>query len=720
MLSERINTVDFDIDFTGAFCDGKLSFADGKIIKTIGENKTEYSLDEAESLQMFVDVGCGRLEIKRANSKTDENIAVCRFTMSQVNGISEFVKVVNYYLETGEMTDIGAEKKSYCPKCSRQFMDGMSECIFCVKKSYVFSRALKMFKEYIPQIVKISIVLIFSTIMTVLTPKIQGILIDDYLAPAENSQAFFSSAQKGLVVMILALVGAYLLGILLKIVGSVMVARTGTELSSDLRKRLYNKVQEMSVSSVSKHTSGDLIKRVTHDVEHITDFFVSIGSRLVEKIAMFIVVLAILFVTNYKLTLLVLLPIPLIVFMFNRVQYKIRKINRQEWRASSRETSILHDIIKGIRVVKSFGNEEKEVQKFAKAAKHHSEVSIISGRFWALFFEPITFIVGIGEFLVLIFGGRMVLDGALTLGEFVQFNLYLAYLYQPLRWMSMLPRRATMTSTCLIKAYEILDEEIDVDDKEKTEQVPYIEKIKFDNVTFGYKSYEPVLKNIDFTIDKGEMIGLVGHSGAGKSTMINLLIRLFDPNNGSIKINGIDMRKFSQREWRDKIGVVFQETFLFSGTIYDNIVYAQNSASCRDVIEAAKMANAHEFIMKLPDGYNTVIGENGYKLSGGERQRIAIARAVLKNPEILILDEATSALDPETEKSIQEALERLIKNRTTVAIAHRLSTLRNADRLVVIENGSIAELGSHKELLDKQGIYYNLVMAQRLLSKRNK
>ena len=548
-------------------------------------------------------------------------------------------------------------------------------------------------------------------------PMFNSILIDDYLIPTPDAKPYFSSRITGIIAIALIMVGIFALSRLITIISTRATNKIGSRFSNDLRLMVYNKVQELSLTSMSKLSAGNVITRVTKDTERVKDFFNEQGRYLIEQIIMLTLVLIILFATNIKLTLLVIFPVPIALFMISRFWRSTHIRYHKQWRVNSKATSILHDIIKGIRVVKSFGNEEREIKKFANISEELAKVSASNEKYWARTFPFVGNFITLSEFLVLLVGGKMVLDGELSLGELTRFNLYLAYLYAPLRWMSSFPRRLADASTSLVKIYEILDEESKITDVEEPKELNAGGAIEFKGVDFGYKSYELVLKDIKLKINPGEMIGLVGHSGAGKSTLINLCMRLYDPTTGSITIDGTDLKEFEQATLRDNIGVVFQETYLFSGSVFENIAYARSDASPEEIIATAKAANAHEFIIKLPDGYNTTIGENGHTLSGGERQRISIARAILKNPKILILDEATSSLDPETEIKIQEALQRLTKGRTTIAIAHRLATLRNADRLVVIEKGHIAECGSHEELMKEKGIYHNLVMAQRQTAK---
>lgn len=713
-----INVI-FDLSTAGEPCDGTLSIDERVLTCTCGGTTREYAISEMEEAVQYTDIGCGKLEIKPKGSAADgsENLTVCRFSMSCVGEIGELVKVLNHYITTGELLEINVSDLPVCPKCHRHLLKNMSVCLFCVKKSYVLGRAFTYFKPYMKQVIIAGLLLTLSNILNSVLPLFNSMLIDDYLMPAKGATPYFESRVQGIVVTVLLMGGVFALSKFIGIFSARMSNRVGSQFSAYLRNLVYDKIQNMSLSSMSKKTAGTLIQRVTNDTERIKNFFNEQGRYLIEQVIMFTVVLCVLFSTNVLLTVIVIIPIPIGVFMISRFWHSTHKRYEKQWRLNSRSTSILHDIINGIRVVKAFGNEKREIDKFDKVSKELADVSGANEKYWSVTFPLVGNFMTLGEFLVLFIGGVMVLKGTLTVGELTRFTLYLAYLYTPLRWMSSFPRRLADASTSLVKIYEILDEPVSMKEAQSPEKVDTSGAIEFKHVDFGYKSYEPVLKDINLKIEPGEMIGLVGHSGAGKSTLINLCMRLYDPSIGSVSISGKDLRSFSQHDLRESIGVVFQETYLFSGSVYDNIAYARADASPDEVIAAAKAANAHEFIIKLPDGYNTPIGENGHSLSGGERQRISIARAILKNPQILILDEATSSLDPETEIKIQEALARLTEGRTTIAIAHRLATLRNADRLVVIEKGRIVQAGPPDELVEQDGIYRNLVMAQRETAK---
>ena len=556
-------------------------------------------------------------------------------------------------------------------------------------------------------------------------------LVDEYLFPASSGETPWGD--KNPVMMILVLILLMLLCYVAIRVINIIAARlrnaTSANFVNSIRIQLYNKIQVLSMSSISRRTTGDLIKRLTEDTSVITEFIKSETVWIIEVGVVFVGVLVYFIVTRPLLTLFVFIPVPLVVFAASKFWDFIHRRYEKQWRLSSAANGILHDIIKGIRVVKVFGTEKSEIAKFSEANRKLAETSQKNEQLWAILFPMLGFIVGVGEFLVLYFGAQSVLYGInpelgysiigepLTLGEFTQIMSYIGFIYGPLRWLSFLPRTIAEAVTSMAKINEILYEDPDIKDKENAVSPEIEGNISFVNATFGYKSYEPVLKNISLDIKKGEMVGLVGHSGVGKSTLINLIMRLYDLNSGKLLIDGTDIRDISKETLCLNIGTVFQETFLFAGSIYDNIVYAKPDATPEEVFAAAKIANAHEFIVKLPDAYNTVVGENGYSLSGGERQRVAIARAILRDPKILILDEATASLDTETESKIQEALQRLTKGRTTIAIAHRLSTLRNADRLIVLEKGKVAEQGTHEELMKNRGIYFNLVMAQRQTTK---
>lgn len=392
---------------------------------------------------------------------------------------------------------------------------------------------------------------------------------------------------------------------------------------------------------------------------------------------------------------------------------------RKRWDVNSRGSAILHDIFSGIRVVKAYGMEKREEARFVGIAEQEKDLQLRIERFWAVLMPILNFLMGFGEFVLLYYVGTQMLAGRMSAGEMSQFSSYTSMIFGPLMALMRFPRMFMHMMVSLTRVYDIIDENVDIADGHEQDLEKIEGYIDINNITFGYTAGEEVLTGVDLHVKPGEFIGLVGKSGVGKSTLINLVMRMYDVDEGSICIDGVDVRNISQESLRRQMGVVLQETFLFTGSIWQNLTYAKPNATREEVIGAAKMAGAHEFIVRLPDGYNTYVGERGHTLSGGERQRIAIARALLHDPRILILDEATSALDTQTEKLIQDALAALSSGRTTIAIAHRLSTLRNATRLVVLNEGTVAEVGTHDELMAKEGIYYGLVMAQREMTKMN-
>ena len=712
--------VHYDLNAGNEYVDGTICFLHGQII--VKENNVEqsrFSVNDYSEIMQRTYSGCAAVELIPHNHAEDysDSVVLCRFSMSKLNEIGEFCKVILHYMETGEETSIPQSVLRVCPKCGRSYAKGIDVCLFCVDRGYVVRHTVELVRPYLRKLLFASILITFASLLSALAPIFNAKLVDTYL---NNTSLPVDDAVKGVIrcVIIIGLLqgGAAIL----RIISQRRANRISCSLSDDLRRSVYDKIQRLSLTSMSKKTSGDLMKRVTRDTETVRSFITEQGLYAVERAISFLAVLCILLSISPLLTMLVLAPVPIVIFAIYRFWKTIRVRYDRQWRCESRVNSVLHDIVKGIRVIKAFGTENREISRFDAICRRLCTVCIKNEQFWAIVFPALTFIMGIGEFLVLFFGGKAVIDGTMSLGQLLEFTLYLVYIYQPLRWISSLPRRLGEFTTSLVKLFEILDEK-DEDDAAKDLSAEFIPgDIVMDKVRFGYKSYETVLKDISLTVRRGQMIGLVGRSGAGKSTMINLLLRLYEPDSGKITVNGIDLHKIPQKIYRKKTAVVFQETFLFAGTIYDNIAYARPDALPCEIIAAAKAANAHAFIMDLPDGYNTLIGENGYTLSGGERQRLSIARAVLRNPEILILDEATSALDPETEQSIQDALSKLVKGRTTFAIAHRLATLKNADTLVVIEKGRIEEMGTHIELVQKNGIYAGLVKAQRQTARLKK
>ncbi|PWM38283.1 MAG: ABC transporter ATP-binding protein [Clostridiales bacterium] len=691
----------FDLDTGGTFGGGWVAVTfERLIILSKGRIMQNLRLRDYEAVRCVSQVGGGFMLARNGDCEQ----YLCRFSMKQLARLSYIARGATRFIEGNRALLEPDEPERTCPKCGRA-MPGTKSCPRCDQKGRAFQRIWALSSPYLGKFAVISLLMLLTTLIDLGTRFIERDFIDRVLIPRTGSAAVIWR-------FVLILLFIYLLYMAVNILKNYMSTALGARISKDLRKTLYEKIQAMSLSFLDRRTPGELITRLTHDTDMIRQFINDIFASMFTQLITMAGAIIIMFTMDWKLTLISLVFLPFVFIATTAIRRRIMRMYRQQWRSNDRVNSRLQDVISGMRVVKSYGKEQYEADRFRDQSRALAEIQKRNEKFWSIFDPIMTFLLGTGSFLVTFFGGLLVLEGRFSIGQLTQFSTYAGMLYGPLGWLSRMPRMLTQMATSVERVYDILDEQPEIRDTGRSKPKEIRGEIEFEQVSFGYKFYEPVLENISLHVAPGEMIGLVGPSGAGKSTLINLIMRLYDADDGSIRIDGTDIRDISVASLHGQIGVVLQETFLFSGSIYANIKYARPDATQEEVIRAAKLANAHDFIIKCPDGYDTHVGEHGYNLSGGERQRIAIARAILNDPKILILDEATSALDTETEYQIQEALARLIKGRTTFAIAHRLSTLRGADRLFVIDQHRIIEQGTHNELLHRKGAYYKLVMAQ--------
>ncbi len=627
-------------------------------------------------------------------------------------------------LREGKTSEANAEedekwKRKTCLKCGRPLPEDSSVCPFCVNKIQAMKRLLNYLGPHKWRAVANIFLSFFSIALSFAPLIISAYLIDQVLRPA-NNRVHTPHDYFMLAVLIGAGVGCSALSSLIGGARGWIQAYLGAHVIHDIRTQVYDQLQKLSLAYYDKREIGAVMSRVQNDTGMLQNFLLDGLENMISSALTIIVVLVVMFSRSWVLALAVLLPVPFVVFGTNRYWRGLMKLWRRVWHQNSSMNARLADSLNGVRVVRAFAQESYEVNRFQTKSGELRDATKRVEQKAALFYPTLGFVMGIGGPVVWYLGGLRVLDGTLMIGSLFLFTGLLGRLYEPIQQLTRVVNFTTRAMTAAERVFEILDTAPEVNEKPDAVPMPRVEgHVQFKSVGFGYDRYRPVLHGINLDVKAGEMIGLVGHSGAGKSTLINLLMRFYDVDEGSISVDGVDIRDIRRDDIRRQIGVVLQEPYLFHGTVFANIAYGKPDATPEQVMSAAKAAYAHDFIVNFPDGYDTLVGERGTRLSGGERQRISIARAILHDPRILILDEATASVDTQTEFEIQKALRNLVQGRTTFAIAHRLSTLRHADRLVVLEGGKVVEQGTHDELMARHGVFAKLINAQRAINDAN-
>ena len=480
-------------------------------------------------------------------------------------------------------------------------------------------------------------------------------------------------------------------------------------ISYDLRLTIYAHIQKLSLAFHDNKRTGDLISRVTDDIEAIQSFIMNGLLGVLINVMTLVGMVGVMFWLNWKFTLIALSVVPILFVMVYSYTRRIKKAAREVRKKEGEITSVVQEVLSSIRVVKAFAREDYEVRRLEQESLEAVDIAMRARTLKAKLTPLVGIVVAVGTGLVLWFGARLVMSGALTAGSLVVFILYLGKMYKPMQEISKMTDTYSKAAVGYERLQEVLETELEVKDLPKAKRAPKFRgEIEFDHVSFSYNPDSPTLKDVSFKIGTGKVSALVGPTGAGKTSIISLLARFYDPDQGVIKIDGTDIKQYQQKSLRQQMSFVLQDTVLFHAPVWQNIAYGKPGSSRTEIIKAAEMANAAEFIEKLPQGYDTVIGERGMTLSGGQRQRIAIARAVIRNTPILLLDEPTSGLDSASEKLVFEALDRLMEGRTVVVIAHRLSTIQRADVIFVVDNGEIVERGKHEELMQMNGVYAEL------------
>jgi ATP-binding cassette subfamily B protein len=717
-----------DLDARYHFHNARVVLTEERVLASTGQDASwqAYPLQDVATIEAHEHSGLGRLELRAP----DRLIEAWRYTSSHAPAAHRFVEQFDALRRSSSEADSDAARQNHetsrstCPRCGLALREIETRCPVCSPESTTprvrtsLFRLIRFAKPHAAMAALGLTLTLASTLIGLVPTYLTAPLTNRVLIPLASAATAAESAEPLRLAAwyIVALAAAALTSWALSWARARVLTRVSERVAVDLRDQTYAHLQRLSLEFFGGKRTGDLISRISSDTDRINNFLSVNLLEFATDLFMIVATSAVLFTMDPVLAVASLGPFPIIYFMVYRSRVRMRHGFDRANRAWSGMTSVLADTIPGIRVVKAFAQEDREIERFAASDRDVLEANDRVNALWSFFWPTVALWTALGLLVVWIVGIGRVASGAILPGHLIAFQLFISRFYVRMEALSRIVQSIQRAAASSQRVFEILD---------RTPSVPETPnaicpgrlhgRIEIRDVEFRYGS-RTVLNEIDLSIRPGEMIGLVGHSGAGKSTLVNLICRFFDVRMGSIEVDGTDIRRYAIEGYRRNIGIVLQEPFLFYGTVAENIAYGRPDATREEIIAAARAARAHEFILKLTDGYDSMVGERGQALSGGERQRISIARAILIDPAILILDEATSSVDTETERQIQEALENLIRGRTTIAIAHRLSTLRRADRLVVLEQGRVVEVGSHSELLESDGPYSRFHQAQLELS----
>ncbi|MGK5078332.1 ABC transporter ATP-binding protein [Janthinobacterium sp. HLX7-2] len=709
-----LSSVEVDLDARLRFTKGIIVVTEKRLLaRSPGESTWEsWSFRPGLRLTHHDHAGVGHLELFDDHGR----LASWRFTLGQnlhaIRVLEQFIERLDSHL-TGQPV-LEAEQE-VCPSCKAPLEPEQEECPICAKVLYTPPSTWTLFRlwrfahPYRGQLALGFMLMLLSTAAHMIPPYLTAPLMDNVLIPYQNGKHI----DPWLVVYYMSgLLGSALLAWLLGWWKTYVLALVSERMGADLRSATYEHLMKLSLEFFGGKRTGDLMARIGSGSDRICVFLSLHLLDFASDVLMIIMTGIILWSMNPWLAIMTLAPLPFIAWMIHLVRDRLRTGFEKIDRVWSEVTNVLADTIPGIRVVKAFAQEKREAARFREANAHNLAVNDKLNKVWSLFSPTVSFLTEMGLLVIWCFGIWQLSRGEITVGVLTAFIAYSTRFYGRLDSMSRIVSVTQKSASAAKRIFDILDHVSSVPEPAQPVKLDKIEgRIDLREVGFRYGN-RAVNRGVTLNIKAGEMIGLVGHSGSGKSTLVNLICRFYDVSEGAILLDGVDIRSFAVSDYRRNIGLVLQEPFLFFGTIAENIAYGKPHATRQEIIAAARAAHAHEFILRLAQGYDSMVGERGQGLSGGERQRISIARALLIDPRILIMDEATSSVDSETEKEIQKALDNLVQGRTTIAIAHRLSTLHRADRLVVLDRGQVVEVGSHDELMAKEGAYFRLYEAQ--------